>query len=247
MYAQIIEPEKMAYHIPYIVRLFGYVIDTNYTSQLAGFQVLNIYRITRVCRCTYSTQKIHNSKLLPETQYMHQKRERFLGEFVYGGIDGVVTTFAVVAGATGWSLDVNVILILGFANLIADGVSMSIGNYLSTQAERDQYNKEHGHDPHNQMPPMQTALATLLAFIALWFFPLLIYVLQSYGLWLSDTELFTRACIITGATFIGIGRTKGIVTHTSVLKSVAQTLSLGAIAAVLAYFVGNVLEHLIRG
>jgi VIT1/CCC1 family predicted Fe2+/Mn2+ transporter len=58
-------------------------------------------------------------------------------------------------------------LILGFANLIADGVSMSIGNYLSTKAEMAQYIKEHGHSDANQMPPWQTALATLAAFVIL--------------------------------------------------------------------------------
>jgi len=44
---------------------------------------------------------------------------------------------------------------------------MSIGNYLSTKAEMAQYTKEHGHPDANQMPPWQTALATLAAFIVL--------------------------------------------------------------------------------
>ena len=58
---------------------------------------------------------------------LHGKQGNFkdyIGEFVYGGIDGSVTTFAVVAGSTGASLDTSVVLILGFANLIADGFSM---------------------------------------------------------------------------------------------------------------------------
>ncbi|TAE53486.1 MAG: hypothetical protein EAZ89_07385 [Bacteroidetes bacterium] len=65
----------------------------------------------------------------------------YLGEFVYGGIDGSVTTFAVVAGSAGAGLPVSVVLILGFANLIADGFSMSVGAYLSTRSERDNYEK----------------------------------------------------------------------------------------------------------
>jgi len=65
----------------------------------------------------------------------------YLGEFVYGGIDGSVTTFAVVAGAVGASLDSAVIIILGFANLLADGFAMSVGAYLSTKSERDNYHK----------------------------------------------------------------------------------------------------------
>jgi len=67
--------------------------------------------------------------------------QEYLGEFVYGGIDGSVTTFAVVAGAAGAELSSAVVIILGFANLIADGFSMSIGSYLSTKSERDNYHK----------------------------------------------------------------------------------------------------------
>lgn len=65
----------------------------------------------------------------------------YLPEFVYGSIDGTVTTFAVVAGATGASFSIPVIIILGLANLIADGFSMSVGNYLSTKSELDNYKK----------------------------------------------------------------------------------------------------------
>jgi VIT1/CCC1 family predicted Fe2+/Mn2+ transporter len=65
----------------------------------------------------------------------------YLPEIVYGGIDGVITTFAVVAGAAGANMSIKTILILGFANLIADGFSMSVGNYFSTKANRDNYYK----------------------------------------------------------------------------------------------------------
>jgi vacuolar iron transporter family protein len=57
--------------------------------------------------------------------------------FIYGGLDGIITTFAIVAGVAGASLSSGVVLILGFANLIADGLSMGIGDYLSTKAERE--------------------------------------------------------------------------------------------------------------
>ena len=57
--------------------------------------------------------------------------------FVFGAIDGTVTTFAVVAGAIGASLSPSVVLILGFANLLADGFSMSIGNYLATKTRHE--------------------------------------------------------------------------------------------------------------
>ena len=61
----------------------------------------------------------------------------YLSDFVFGGIDGAVTTFAVVAGVTGASLSPAIVLILGFANLFADGFSMAVGNYLSTKSRKE--------------------------------------------------------------------------------------------------------------
>ncbi len=65
----------------------------------------------------------------------------YLRDWVYGGIDGSVTTFAVVAGVAGASLSTSVILILGFTNLVADGFSMASGSYSSTRTESEQYDR----------------------------------------------------------------------------------------------------------
>jgi len=69
-----------------------------------------------------------------------QARGQYIKSMVYGGLDGIVTTFAVVAGVAGASLSAAVVLIMGFANLVADGLSMAIGDYLSTKAENE-YNR----------------------------------------------------------------------------------------------------------
>lgn len=73
---------------------------------------------------------------------MKIKETFFLKDFVYGSVDGIITTFAVVSGVVGAALPLTVILILGFANLFADGLSMSIGNYLSVKSEQELYYKE---------------------------------------------------------------------------------------------------------
>ena len=65
----------------------------------------------------------------------------YLPDFIYGGIDGSVTTFAIVAGVTGASLSPTIVLILGFANLFADGFSMAVGNYLSTKSRKEYADK----------------------------------------------------------------------------------------------------------
>ena len=74
------------------------------------------------------------------TTFLSFEKE-YIAEFVYGGIDGVITTFAVVAGSAGAELAVPIVLILGFANLIADGFAMSVGSYFSAKSENESYDK----------------------------------------------------------------------------------------------------------
>lgn len=64
-------------------------------------------------------------------------RHSYMRDWVYGAIDGAVTTFAVVSGVIGAELSPVVILVLGFANLIADGFSMAASNYLGTKTEQE--------------------------------------------------------------------------------------------------------------
>lgn len=72
--------------------------------------------------------------------------EFYLKEWVYGGIDGVVTTFAVVAGVVGASLSPAIVLVLGLANLLADGFSMAASAYSAMKAEEDNYKRLHARE-----------------------------------------------------------------------------------------------------
>jgi VIT1/CCC1 family predicted Fe2+/Mn2+ transporter len=65
----------------------------------------------------------------------------YLRDWIYGGIDGLVTTFAIVAGAVGADMPARVVLILGVAKLIADALSMAAANYSGTKAEHEEYQK----------------------------------------------------------------------------------------------------------
>ena len=93
------------------------------------------YCIHISCYNTFAMSLIH-------TDEAHGHRlGPFIHDVVYGGNDGIVTTFAVVAGSVGAALPSAVIIILGLANLIADGTSMGTGAYLSLRSERDQYKR----------------------------------------------------------------------------------------------------------
>lgn len=65
--------------------------------------------------------------------------QSYLRDWIYGGIDGIVTTFAIVSGVIGAHLSSHIILILGGASLVADGFAMAAGNYLATRSEDEEF------------------------------------------------------------------------------------------------------------
>ena len=92
-----------------------------------------------------SAKKAHSKELIKKQLHGNETNVstgQYLGEFVYGAIDGTITTFAVVAGAAGAALSPGIVIILGFANLLADGFSMACGNFLSERTQRDYIEKE---------------------------------------------------------------------------------------------------------
>lgn len=83
------------------------------------------------------SRKAHDASVaFPKATESHKSTEgKYIKSIVFGGLDGIITTFAIVAGVAGADLSSKVVLVLGFANLLADGLSMGIGDYLSDSAE----------------------------------------------------------------------------------------------------------------
>ncbi|MEK6825297.1 MAG: VIT1/CCC1 transporter family protein [Nanoarchaeota archaeon] len=177
-----------------------------------------------------------------------QRGERkYLPEFVYGGIDGAVTTFAVVAGSMGASLSSTIILILGFANLIADGFSMAVSNYLSTKSQQDL----HRHDAETKFfkkeakHPFKTAIATFFSFIIIGIIPLLSFVCAVFLPTLITLQ-FTLSFLLTGVALIIVGAVKGTIVKKHPFHSSLETLFIGGVAALLAYVVGAGVKAIIN-
>jgi vacuolar iron transporter family protein len=84
----------------------------------------------------------HAHHYLERSLYETGRHGQHLADAVLGATDGIVTTFAVVAGAAGAQLSSGIILIMGFANLLADGLSMAVGNYLGARSQRDFWREE---------------------------------------------------------------------------------------------------------
>ncbi len=192
----------------------------------------------------YETGKSENGILVCMIRKkIRQHFEDYLSEFVYGGIDGAVTTFAVVAGATGARFDTKVLLVLGFANLIADGFSMGVGSYLSTKSGIE-LKAKHGKSVKDEPSPIINGATTYVAFILVGLVPLLAYTIDAiFGL--DNSNLFMLSIIFTTLAFTGIGVLKSRVAETPIVRGVLETVTLGAIAAGFAYVLGDVLERLI--
>ncbi len=219
----------------------------------------------------------------------------YLGDLVYGGLDGIVTTFAVVSGVAGAQLDARVVLILGLANLFADGFSMATGAYLSSKSEQEYYDRErereawevdhfpegekaeleevylargyNAEDAHHltaiqtrdrdrwvqammvdelglmpdERKPLNSALATFIAFVIAGSVPLAIYLLGLI-MQVSAQVQFPVSLVLSAAALFGLGAAKVFVTERNFLRSGLEMLIVGGLAAVVAYVVGALLK-----
>lgn len=213
-------------------------------------------------------------------------RTSFLKDMIYGGIDGAVTTFAIVAGVQGAGLSPTIIVALGIANIIADGFSMAASNYSGTKAELDDRRRiiqiEESHIanhpdgeleelrqilemrgltgkvleqatkeiagnkenwialmltdeyglPRDDPQPLKSGLATFGAFLIAGSVPLVPFILAVP----SAFEVSIGATLVT---FFLIGTGKSRWSLSSWWRSGAETLAIGATAALLAYSVGG--------
>ncbi len=177
---------------------------------------------------------------------MIKKIENNLREFVYGGMDGAITTFAIVTGAAGANFGSKVILILGLANVFADAFSMAVGAYLSEKADQQLENskKPEGEKTEHESP-IGASIATFISFIVVGFVPLSVYIADYVlELGLGDSALI-YSIFLTLAAFAGIGYLRALATKVDKAKSMLETLGLGVAAAIISYSLGTVLERII--
>lgn len=176
---------------------------------------------------------------------MYKRTEKYLGQIVYGGIDGIVTTFAVVAASVGAGLSSSIIIVLGLANLVADGFSMGISAYLSAKSERS-IKLKRNQPLEGELNPKKVGIATFASFVVIGFVPVLVYVADYiFDLKLSNT--FLVASVLAALAFATVGWLKSIVADEPKPTAMGETLLLGAIAASIAFYIGDALERTILG
>jgi VIT1/CCC1 family predicted Fe2+/Mn2+ transporter len=150
---------------------------------------------------------------------------------VYGANDGIVTTFAVVAGVSGGALPRGAVLIVGAANLAADGLSMAVGNYLSIRAHESARAAEHL--PEEEAHPGRHAVATFAAFVAAGAVPLMPYVIAAFR-----RGEFGWSIAAPLAALFAVGAARSAVTADRWWVAGLEMLLLGGLVAAAAYGAG---------
>ena len=170
---------------------------------------------------------------------LHEKGS-FLRDAVFSASDGLVTTFAVVAGSAGASLGPMVVLALGFANLFADGFSMSSGTYLGVKSEIDYENAQGDTDVY-EASPLKQAFVTFISFDIAGLIPLTPYIL---GL----PNAFYYSLIMVVLSLFLVGAIKGKYTEKGIIRSGFEMFVVGGLSALVAFFTGDFMEKLfVRG
>ena len=221
----------------------------------------------------------------------------YLQDFIYGAVDGAVTTFAVVAGVEGAGLQEKVVIILGAANLLADGFSMAISNFLGSRAERQRRERARREEelqirvvPEGEREEIRqifaakgfegrdlervvdvitsdtelwtetmmseelgfgssapnefrAAAATMVAFLAIGFLPLVVFVYDLAAVGQVD-HAFRWSALMTGVAFFVVGALKSRFVDQSWWRSGLETLVVGGVAAALAYATGAMLQNI---
>ena len=151
---------------------------------------------------------------------------KFLSEFIYGSIDGLITTFAIISSSIGASIPNVYIVIISIASLLSDGYSMGISRYLSYTAETK---------INSSKNPFISGIYTFISFTVIGILPILPFI------FLKD-NIFQTSLIITLALFLLIGIIKGLILDSSVIRNAIETVLLGSSAALISYYVGYYLK-----
>jgi VIT1/CCC1 family predicted Fe2+/Mn2+ transporter len=157
----------------------------------------------------------------------------YIRELIYGANDGLITTFAVVAGVAGGALSARATMIIGTANLFADGLSMAAGNYLSIRSYESARAAEHL--PQEEASPLRHAVATFLAFVAAGAIPLMPFAFDVTG-----PSHLTASTVLTFATLFAIGALRTLITVDRWWMAGLEMLVLGVAVSIAAYGSGYV-------
>ena len=162
----------------------------------------------------------------------------YIRDVIYGANDGIITTFAVVAGVTGGALSTKAVLVVGVANLLADGLSMGVGNYLSIRSHESALAAQGR--PEEESSPIRHGLATLLAFAVAGAVPLVPYLVP-----VPAADRFALSVASTFLALFAVGASRAAVTADRWWIAGLEMLGLGIAVAGAAYGSGALVGWLL--
>jgi vacuolar iron transporter family protein len=163
-----------------------------------------------------------------------------LRSLIYGGIDGIITIFNIISGISGAKLNLKYVFILGFSVLIADGLSMGLGDYMSIKADK-KYKQTNKYDYTNEntVIPLNNALITFVSFVVFGFIPLFIF----FGLNklnIKNKYLNTYFSVMIALFILGILQSK--YTKEKWYISSTQLVLYGSMTSFLAYNISSLIS-----
>ena len=169
----------------------------------------------------------------------YETAQHYVGDLIYGTNDGILTSFAIVAGVSGGALSSSAVLIVGVANLFADGLSMGVGNFLSIRARESA--RERQNLPEEEANPARHGFATFLAFAVAGAIPLLPYIVPNL-----EFQFLLSSVLALVAQF-AVGALRSLVTASRWWVSGLEMLGLGVLVAVVAYGTGAGIAAIVHG
>lgn len=151
-------------------------------------------------------------------------RRRDMSDFIYGGMDGVITTSAIIAGIIGANISTKYALVLGLANLCADGFSMGISRYNSLVDMN-----------FSTKYPLYASIITFLSFVVMGAIPFIPFLFISFD---NDILLKQMLFVCSFVAFILIGVIKGFFTK-KYLKSIGEVVIIGSIGIYISFRVSR--------
>ena len=155
---------------------------------------------------------------------------RYLRSAILGGVDGVITSLAILAGASFLSASTNVVAVVGSSSLVADGVSMGVSEYLSVRSDK-MLARQAG-------PSIGHGIACLTSFVLCGFLPLLVFVI-------GDASLL-GACSVSLFVLLTLACVRASVVDGVLLWSLLETVGLGSIASGIAFSVAAFSSQLVE-
>jgi VIT1/CCC1 family predicted Fe2+/Mn2+ transporter len=162
----------------------------------------------------------------------------YVREVIYGANDGIITTFAVVAGVAGGGLSPRVVLICGVANLLADGLSIAVGNYLSIRSHESVLEAQGL--PEEEASPARHGAATFAAFLAAGSLPLLPYIVEGHAI-----DRFVISIALAYVALFAVGAARALISTVRWWTGGAEMLGLGALVTAAAYASGALVARLV--